>query len=90
MFGFLEVGLTIRNEYPAKVRVNWIHGSFVKEMVVLEPKEVVERIVYLSHTLHAERISCTPSRPSTVPSAVAAMATRRGESSCDDAGKPGG
>ena len=31
VFGFLKVELTIRNEHPSVVRVNWIHGGYVKE-----------------------------------------------------------
>ncbi|KOO33886.1 blastula protease 10 [Chrysochromulina tobinii] len=56
VFSFLQVPLTIRSEYPSKVRINWIHGSEVKELFVLAPQGSVERMVYLSHTLHAERI----------------------------------
>ena len=56
VFNFLQVPLTIRSEYPSKVRINWIHGSEVKELFVLAPQGSVERMVYLSHTLHAERI----------------------------------
>ena len=37
VFGFLKVELTIRNEHPSVVRVNWIHGGYVKERLTLEP-----------------------------------------------------
>ena len=55
VYSFMQVELTIRNEYPDTVRINWIHGGFVKEMVDLRPRESVKRTVYLGHTLHAER-----------------------------------
>ena len=56
VWSFMKVGLTIRNEYPGPVRINWIHGAYVKEVVTLRPRESAERTVFLSHTLHAERI----------------------------------
>lgn len=55
VYSFMQIGLTIRNDYPAAVRINWIHGSFVNEMAVLKYKESAARTVYLGHTLHAER-----------------------------------
>lgn len=55
MFSHLTVPLTIRNDYGSAVKVNWIHSSDVKDVAVLKPKEKVERMVYLGHTLHAER-----------------------------------
>ena len=55
-FSFLTVPLRIINRYPSKVRINWIHGPHVKEMMVLGKGDSAERTVYLSHTLHAERI----------------------------------
>ena len=51
-----QVTLTIRNQYEAKVRVNWIHGSDVKEVLLLDAGASTTRQVFLSHTLHAERI----------------------------------
>ena len=51
----LEVPLTVRNAYPGPVRVNWIHGGYVNELLTLQPREKAERVVFLGHTLHAER-----------------------------------
>jgi len=56
VFSFLQIPLIIRNECPSSVRVNWIHGSHVKELLLLGPKASATRTVYLSHTLHAESI----------------------------------
>ena len=52
----LEVPLKLKNEYPGPVRVNWIHGGHVKELVTLKQRETTERVVFLGHTLHVERL----------------------------------
>ena len=54
VWSHLEVPLTIRSEHTKQVRVNWIHGQHVKEMLTLRPRESTERVVFLGHTLHAE------------------------------------
>ena len=56
VWSHLEVPLRIRNECPEAVRVNWIHGGHVKELLDLKAREQAERVVFLAHTLHAERI----------------------------------
>ena len=52
----LEQPLRLRNAYPGPVRVNWIHGGYVNELLTLQPRERAERVVFLGHTLHAERL----------------------------------
>ena len=56
VWSHLEVPLRVRNEYPGAVRVNWIHGGQVKELMALKERETAERVVFLAHTLHAERL----------------------------------
>lgn len=52
----VQVELTIRSEYRGgDVRVNWIHGGYVKEMLTLAPSQSVTRMVFLGQTLQAER-----------------------------------
>jgi curved DNA-binding protein CbpA len=56
VYSQMRVKLTIRNEAALPVRINWIHGGYVKETIPkLKPRESEVRTVYLGHTLQAER-----------------------------------